>query len=875
MSFPPIPVYPLAIDSDETLFLVYNTSEARLTSNNLPWSQEIAIEPVGSDEEEIWADNGFANISGELFYYDSVGKNSDGKVVALKRCGRNLGGKNTQFNSVGTWVRGFIIAEHHNQLVQAILNIENFIGTNDDNNLESLDYKIRNLDGLPACEDDHLCPDVSLDFEVIKESTDGCTGTTVSFDLTINGFFKKFQIDFGDGNSTTSLQSGTHNYAPNSVIDPIVTVTNDNCQVIQTGILRTNPKEPSTKVTVDTFSINVPEPPDFPPIVIPNTITPETTLTLPQIIFPCELGIGPIGPLQIPSIIVVSPPIPSFIQFSPLDIPSIISFSTIPSFSPISFGPAPSFSPVSFGPAPSFSPISFGPGPSFSPISFGPGPSFSPISFGPGPSFSPISFGPAPSFSPISFGPSPSFSPISFGPAPSFSPVSFGPSPSFSPISFGPAPSFSPVSFGPAPSFSPVSFGPAPSFSPISFGPSPSFSPVSFGPAPSFSPVSFGPAPSFSPVSFGPAPSFSPISFGPSPSFSPISFGPAPSFSPVSFGPAPSFSPVSFGPAPSFSPIAFGPAPSFSPISFGPAPSFSPIAFGAAPSIGPIAFGSPPSFSTVEFGAAPSIGPIEFGSAPSITVEFGSVPSIGPIEFGSAPSISVSFGSPPSIDVSWGSPPGISVSWGSPPACSCTMTVTCPGAMASRMAPAVQDEFVDPFMSVEMESQGLGIPSEINVVVPVFPDINIVHNLPKTISIEVPKFDDIRIIGPDIAIPSEIKVYTETRIPESIKVISDVPSTIKLESNLPTSIRLEMPDRFPSIMVDATGIPSTIQVVGMPSTVQLIGSIPSEITVKLKEDLEIPLVYRGGPIPVQFDFNTPSGQTGDAPCFALVPCGKT
>lgn len=69
---PPFPLYPTKYDSDETLFLVYNTSESTLTKENPAWSDEIEIRP--SVDREIWADNGFANISGELFYYNSVEK---------------------------------------------------------------------------------------------------------------------------------------------------------------------------------------------------------------------------------------------------------------------------------------------------------------------------------------------------------------------------------------------------------------------------------------------------------------------------------------------------------------------------------------------------------------------------------------------------------------------------------------------------------------------------------------------------------------------------------------------------------------------------------------------------------------------------------
>ena len=77
--FPPQPTFPLAIDSDRTLFVVYNTSEAKTTKESSAWEEEIEIEPVSAGKEEIWADNGFANISGELFYYDAVEKNTNGK----------------------------------------------------------------------------------------------------------------------------------------------------------------------------------------------------------------------------------------------------------------------------------------------------------------------------------------------------------------------------------------------------------------------------------------------------------------------------------------------------------------------------------------------------------------------------------------------------------------------------------------------------------------------------------------------------------------------------------------------------------------------------------------------------------------------------
>ena len=67
VGFPPQIAYPLALDSDRTLFLVHNTAEARLAVDNAAWAEEIEIVPVEDDEDDQWAENGFANIGGELF----------------------------------------------------------------------------------------------------------------------------------------------------------------------------------------------------------------------------------------------------------------------------------------------------------------------------------------------------------------------------------------------------------------------------------------------------------------------------------------------------------------------------------------------------------------------------------------------------------------------------------------------------------------------------------------------------------------------------------------------------------------------------------------------------------------------------------------
>ncbi len=300
MAFPPIPVYPDAIDDDYTLFLVYNTTETRLAADNSPWAQEISIVPVASDKPEIWADNGFANIEGELLYYDSVGRNSHGKVNRLKGCSRQLGGERTQFNPKGTWIRSFVVAEHHNQLVTAIMKTQDFIGYNFDPRQKTLDWRIRNLEELDIIFDDFACPDVTFTFNIVESHPE--TGKLATYRLEINppGSINNYRLDFGDGNWTTTELEGTHRYAINAKIDPVVTVANDNCEIIQTPVERENPAEPAPQID-EGFDIPLPEIPDIPDFTVVPCDVPEPDFHLPALQFPCISLEGQIGPL--PSVI--------------------------------------------------------------------------------------------------------------------------------------------------------------------------------------------------------------------------------------------------------------------------------------------------------------------------------------------------------------------------------------------------------------------------------------------------------------------------------------------------------------------------------------------------------------------------------------------
>ena len=322
--FPPIPVYPKGYDDDSTLYLVYNTAESIIVLDNPAWSEEITIKPVGADKNEIWASNGYANIEGELFYYDLVEKDDNGKVFKFKRCVRNLGGTKTKNNLAGSEVRGYVIAEHHNQLADAIIKIENFIGEDDSDDETTIDWRLKDLINVETIYDDHTCPEITFSYTILENKP--ATGVLISYNIVIDGQYTAFRLDFGDGESTTNAGAGQHRYSVNSTIDPLITISNKKCSTVQSPSVRNNPTEPPTIDPFTTFDLAIPTIPNIPPIIIPDFVPPTNAFNIPPIVFPC-LDIGGFGSLNIPSLIVVDSPfdLPSIITITPVEIPSEIT----------------------------------------------------------------------------------------------------------------------------------------------------------------------------------------------------------------------------------------------------------------------------------------------------------------------------------------------------------------------------------------------------------------------------------------------------------------------------------------------------------------------------------------------------------------------
>ncbi len=510
----PKPVYPLALDSDYTLFASRNSSQSSLTKDVSESDDSIHISPQSANAAELWPDNGFITIKDELIYYDSVGRDVNGKVNEFKDCIRGVEGTPAAYRE-GTVISSNVIAQTHNQLVDVVIAIEDAIGDIGDmlkvgpqlksqqrirKNLSftkpqtlladvdmaftsSLHQSITNILSCSAVSNED-CPDVEFDFNVNDQNI-------AEFCIRIFGNYNSFEVDFGDGITETNQLQGVHQYTSSGPFNPTVTVNGNNCCIVQSP---TPPNEfctdgPNVPTPSVPFYITIPELPEFPSFVQPKQICPGPLMNFPPIIFPegnCAASTSVIPSFQCPSVIVsiveiscgpsiisvISPCQPSItVLLEGFSIPSVITLAgcCIPSFI--------SFDCISFCQLPSFDCISFCQPPSFDCISFCHPPSFDCISFCQPPSFDCVSFCHPPTFDCISFCHPPTFDCISFCHPPSFDCISFCTPPQFLPISFTTPPVIS-VDWGHPPIVSvqiicPASTTPTPpvAMAPFGFGP--------------------------------------------------------------------------------------------------------------------------------------------------------------------------------------------------------------------------------------------------------------------------------------------------------------------------------------------------------------------------------------------------------------------
>jgi hypothetical protein len=115
-------------------------------------------------------------------------------------------------------------------------------------------------------------------------------------------------------------------------------------------------------------------------------------------------------------------------------------------------------------------------------------------------------------------------------------------------------------------------------------------------------------------------------------------------------------------------------------------------------------------------------------------------------------------------------------------------------------------------------------------------------------------------------------------IPSIIKLLgTDVPESIALEldGEIPSKITIESITPIPSEILLKTNIPDVLEVKGIPDTIEVIG-FPDFIPLKMPDNAEIEMVYKGSPIEVKVDLQPVVGDPGEGeqPCFMLTPCNR-
>jgi hypothetical protein len=341
---PAIPelLYPVDLDSDYTLFKAYNSTQGILSKNIDLETDEIEL--ITKDDYN-WPGNGFVTIEEELIYYDQTERNDFGKLIKLKKCLRAIEGKRAA-HLAGCPIYGNVVAQHHNRLVDSIVQIEHTIGdlrellntpeqmliANVDMGFsESLHAALGNLTYCAPVGDD-ACPDVEFEFNFLSP-------TEAEFCLRIFGEYTSFKIDFDDGNFTTTEFAGTHTYSGAGTYSPTVTVESLKCCILQQPTTPTEGCEaPILPTPSIPFSVKIPDVPEFPSFIRPSQTCPGQLFNLPPILIPSMTACEPSStflctPIDCPEnsqicsfiISVIGDVFPSIISIEGCCPPSIIS----------------------------------------------------------------------------------------------------------------------------------------------------------------------------------------------------------------------------------------------------------------------------------------------------------------------------------------------------------------------------------------------------------------------------------------------------------------------------------------------------------------------------------------------------------------------
>lgn len=191
-------VYPEALDSKETLYEVKNNAETTLTQSIPFLSKQIIVESA-----DAFPSKGFLRIgpppgepgNSEFIYYDQKTK------TVFKELKRAFAGSIQSKWPKGAYVTNAVAAEHHNAIKDAIVNVEDNLGTEDSPTSESLNGILK------ALETRFLVPKPLFRSFPLK----GKPPLKVRFQNFSTGHLVRHFWDFGDGSVSTET-SPTHTY---------------------------------------------------------------------------------------------------------------------------------------------------------------------------------------------------------------------------------------------------------------------------------------------------------------------------------------------------------------------------------------------------------------------------------------------------------------------------------------------------------------------------------------------------------------------------------------------------------------------------------------------------------------------------------------
>jgi len=345
--------FPDYLDDDLILCEVSNTCESPLIKELRSEDDELWITPRDWDTPEKWSrDGGFVNVEGEVIYYSTVvleyrpnvpdpinpdfdylddpnvaesDKDHYRRTIKLGNLIRGVGQFGSRYHSVGEWVRGYVMAEHHNLLKKAVGGMEQLIGVDNSMDHRSIDYRLRDLEELVVEEDDLECPYGVFWYEVLSQND---FSKTIQFHISIIGAYDSYEFVPREG--ATSINDNlnpiyTYNIYEN-VGASLVVRKESCCSCMSENSVPCEPCQikPSFQdlAVLECPQIDTWEIPIIPPVACPEIICPVcepcVTTTCPIATTPTATTIVPTLPtmitINIPDITL--PPIPTMITVS-------------------------------------------------------------------------------------------------------------------------------------------------------------------------------------------------------------------------------------------------------------------------------------------------------------------------------------------------------------------------------------------------------------------------------------------------------------------------------------------------------------------------------------------------------------------------------